>query len=164
MPTERGFVLRSNVYLSNLTDMRDGVPFKFTTPYATLRSHVPMDSNLVMVVDIPAYTNRRPGAATVSVTQGTLTGVVQAVRGDPAQADGAWFDIAAFHTIKPFVPAGSTGAGTPANPVYSNRYRVAFQTPFTNVRFSGQAFGPNFDFSNIYIAVHPGTRRGRELD
>lgn len=167
MPTESGFVLTHPVggpvhYLSNVTDMRDGVPFRFTTGYATLKSEVPSDSTLVGVVDIVAYTNRRVGAG-VSVSMATMTLVVQAAIGDPTQADSAWFDIATFPTIRPFVPLSSTGANTPQNPVFSNRYRLGIQTPYTNLRFSGQFHGPNPDFSRTYMAIHPGTRRSREL-
>jgi hypothetical protein len=168
MPTESGFVLTHPVggpvhYLSNLTDMRDGVPFRFTTGYATVKSEVPADGNLVGVVDIVAFTNRKPGAG-VSVSMPTMTVVVQAIKGDPTQADAAWFDIATFNTIRPFVPLSSTGVNTPANPIFSNRYRRAFQAEYSNYRFSGQFVGPYPDFSRVYMAIHAGTRRSREQD
>lgn len=169
MPTEAGFILSHPPggvahFLSNLTSGIGGTPFQFTTAYATLRSEVPQDSNLVGVIDIPAYTNRNPGSGVGAFSAPTMTVVIQAVRGSPTQADSAWFDVASFHTIRPRVPAGSTGAGTPANPIFSNRYIAHFQTVFTNVRFSGQFQGSFADFSRAYMAIHAGTRRSRELD
>lgn len=167
MPTESGYVLTHPVggpvhYLSNFTDMRNGIPFRFTTGYATLKSEVPADSNLVGLVDIPAFTNVSGQGASLSMPVMTL--VVQAVVGDPTAADSSWFDIASFGTIRPHVPAGSTGVGTPANPIFSNRYRRAFQTEYTNVRFSGQFYGPFANYSRVYMAIHAGTRRSRERD
>ena len=167
MPTELGYVLTHPDggpvhYLSNLTDMRDGVAFRFTTAYARTPSEVPADANLVGVIDIPAYTSRRPGAATVSVSLAVMTVVVQGVVGDPTPADSAWVDVATFPTIRPHIPAGSNGSGDVNNPIYSNRYRRAFQAEYSSYRFSGQFHGPNPDYSRVYMAIHAGTRRSRE--
>jgi hypothetical protein len=167
MPTELGYVLTHPVggpphFLSHLTDMRDGVAFRFTTAYARTPSEIPADANLVGVIDIPAFTNRRPGATAMSLSLAVMTVVIQGVVGDPTQADSAWQDVATFPTIRPHIPLSSDGSGSLAHPIYSNRYRRAFQAEYSSYRFSGQFHGPNPDYSRVYMAIHAGSRRSRE--
>lgn len=161
MPADSNLILTRNVFLSNLTDMRDGVPLNFTTPSVNI-GQVAVDGNLVARIFIPAFTNRNPGSGVGAYTRPTMSAVVQVAEGSPAVA-GNWKDLMWFKQIRPQVFSGD-GSGTPSNMLFSREYIVRFNTDKSNVRISGQYIGSFPDFSAVQMDIHAGIRRPRELD
>jgi hypothetical protein len=78
--------------------------------------------------------------------------MLQGSGGDPT-TEATWQDVGLLHSIggvnymQPHVPVGSTGAGTPENPVRSNRAIIRFVSKYTNYRLSIQYYGSFFDAS-----------------
>lgn len=167
MPADTNLILTSGHLLRNLTGMMDGVPIRFTTPSVNVGSGgTPDGQTLAVRVFIPAFTNvsNAVGAGAVGAfTRPYMTVVLQEADGNPA-TEANWKDLLSFGMIRPHVPTGSTGAGTPSNPVYSNVYVRRFHTIRSQVRLSGMYIGSNPDFSFFHAAVYVGERRYRELD
>ncbi len=167
MPASSESVLTSGHILSNMSTMVDGVALSFTTPSIGIGAlGFKMGGRpLVLDVFIPAFTTRNPATPGVGAySRPYMTVVVQVARGNPA-TEANWRDFVILPQIRPLVPSGSTGAGTAANPVLSNRYRVAFQVGSeSNIRLSGQYLGSFPDFSQFYVAIVPGILKSAELD
>ncbi|HYE58564.1 MAG TPA: hypothetical protein VD948_08665 [Rhodothermales bacterium] len=160
MPADNSLILTQNRAFSYFTDMRDGVGNIWTTPSVNLQGPGGGTGALVMRLYFPSFTNATPAG---SFRAAYLTAVVQVCGGDPA-TEANWRDLTYFRRMRPHVPTGSTGAGTPQNPVYSNEYIVRFNCDETNVRLSGTVLGSFPNFSHLHVAVYKGARRGRELD
>lgn len=158
---QNGLIFTQNVFLSNLTDMRDGVYLIFTTPSVNLSYlGIPVGTPMVAEFDIPSYTNRSPGSGVGAYTAPTLYVRAQGNGGNPA-TEANWIDIATLISvggtavIRPHIPFG-TGAGTTQNPLYSNRAVARFATPFTNYRLIGSYLGSFPDFSAVTGALKLG--------
>lgn len=167
MPADANLIFTSGVFLSNLSDMRDGVPANFTTPRVVVGANagLPFNPGMVARLFIPAFTNRSPGSGVGAFTRAIMTAVLQGNPGDPATAAG-WVDVASFYSqrgsraIQPHVALSSTGQGGPRNPIFSN---VAVtpalgRVPYTNLRISGQYLGSFPDFSAVQADLRVGHR------
>jgi hypothetical protein len=168
MPASSESILTSGHILSYLTDMRDGVGASFTTPSVNIggqgfRANRP----LVLDVFIPAMTTRNPATPGVGVyTRPYMSLVIQENGGNPATEAG-WRDVTWVKQIRPHVPAGSTGSGAAgglSTAVFSNRFRIGFQSDKSNIRLSGSVLGSFADFSQFYAAIVPAIGRQHELD
>lgn len=166
MPASSESVLTSGHILSYLTDMRDGVALSFTTPSVNVGA-VGFRANRALVLDlfIPAMTTRNPGSGVGIYSGAFMTVVIQHADGNPA-TESNWRDLVWLKRIRPHVPAGSTGAGgnTLSTAIFSNRFRVGFETDKSQIRLSGTVLGSFADFSGFYAAVVPAIRRSHELD
>lgn len=166
MPAASESVLTAGHFLSNLTDMRDGVAQRFTTPSVNIGGVGYRASRaLVLDVFIPAYTNRSPGSGVGAYTRPFLTIGLQDAQGDPT-TEANWRDLGWLKLIRPHVPAQSTGAGgtSLSSAIFSNRYRFGFQTDRSQVRLTGQYLGSFPDFSQFFAAIVPAILRGTEMD
>jgi len=151
---------------SYYTDMRDGVLTTFTTPSINVgrKGFQKGEEALVFEVFFPAVTNVNPITPGVGAYSApNLTGIFQVNGGNPA-TEANWRDVGIMKRMYPFVPSGSTGAGTAANPVFSNRYRFALQTDRSQVRFKLEALGSYLNLSMVYVAAVSGARRTSEMD
>lgn len=167
MPAASDSVLTSGHILSYLTDMRDGQAVSFTTPSVNVGTPgFRAGRTLVLDVFIPAMTTRNPATPGVGVyTRPYMTLVLQEASGNPA-TEANWRDLLWLKQIRPHVPATSTGAGGGglSTALFSNRFRVGFQTDKSQVRLSGSVIGSFPDFSGFYAAIVPAIRRSHELD
>lgn len=160
---ETALIMTRNVFLSNLTDMRDGAAILFTTPAVNLSFlGVPPGTQMVAELFIPAVTNRNPGSGVGAYSAATMAAVLQGCGGNTA-TEANWIDVASLvsvganRTIRVHVPSG-TGAGTTANPIYSNRAVARFHAHYTNYRLSGSYLGSFPDFSAVTAAIKLGAR------
>lgn len=166
MVTASEAILSQNHVWSFASDMRDGLPVNYTTPSINVGSLGFQKGEEALVFDLffPAATNVNAGTPGVGVYSGAvLTGIFQHARGNPA-TEANWRDVGVMKRMRVHVPSGSTGAGTIANPVFSNRYRFALQTDRSQVRFSLQALGSFHDLSMVRVAAVSGLRRQSEMD
>ena len=161
MPADTNLIFSSGHIWSYLTDMRDGATVNFTTPALTLGTcGIPPGSLMVARLFIPAYTTRSPGAG-VGFSRPFITAVVQGAEGAPA-TEANWQDVAYLRSIHPnncirvHVPTGSTGEGTPANPIYSNVAIARFQGAYTNYRLSVQVIASWPDLSAVTATLRVG--------
>lgn len=166
MPAASESILTSGHFLSSLTDMRDGAGVLFTTPSINVGT-MGFRANRTLVLDlfIPAFTNRSPGSGVGIYTRPFMTVAIQHADGNPA-TEANWQTIVWSKTIRPHVPAGSTGTGGGglSTAIFSNRYRIGFQTDKSQVRLSGTYLGSFPDFSQFYAAIVPAIARQHELD
>lgn len=160
MPIQASLIMTRNVLLSNLSTFLDG-PLIRTTPYVSVGGlGVPAGSPAVAVLFIPAYTNRNPASGVGIYSAPLITTMLQGSGGDPT-VEATWQDVGLLHSIggvnymRPLVPVGSTGEGTPENPIRSNRAIIRFVSKYTNYRLSIQFKGDYFDASRplAYIGL-----------
>lgn len=166
MPAASESVLTSGHFLSNLSDMRDGVAQRFTTPSINIGGPGYRASRaLILDVFVPAMTTRSPGSGVGVYTRPYLTIGLQDANGDPT-VEANWRDLGWIKLIRPHVPPTSTGAGgtSLSSAIFSNRFRFGFQTDRSQVRLTGQFLGSFPDFSQFFAAVVPAILRGHELD
>lgn len=165
MPADNNLIFTSGVFLSNLTDMRDGAPLNFTTPRVNIGGvGMALSPEMTVRFFIPAFTNRSPGSGVGAYTRPIMTAVVQGAGGNPA-TEANWVDVASLYSqrgstraIRPHVAISSTGAGGPTNPIFSNVAVARFVAPFTNIRISGQFIGSFPDFSAVFADLRIGHR------
>jgi len=163
MPGDTGRVFTDGVILSSLSDFRDNVVVTITTPALTDVTPGRYDSNLLAEVVFGSYTNRNPASGVGIYTAPTMEGTVQGAVGDPT-TEANWGNVASFGLIRPHVPSGSTGANTPANPIFSNRYQARFQHGvYTNWRLRFTYTGSYPDFGNFQGRLLAGGWRAREV-
>lgn len=167
MPADANLIFTSGVFLSNLTDMRDGAVANFTTPRVNIGAvGMALSPEMTVRLFIPAFTNRNPGSGVGAFTRPIMTAVVQGNGGNPA-TEANWVDVASLHSlrgstraIRPHVALSSDGTGGPRNPVYSNIALARFVAPYTNYRISGQYQGSYPDFSAVQADLRFGHRTG----
>ncbi len=165
MPADANLIFTSGVFLSNLSDMRDGVPANFTTPSVSIgKVGLALSPPMVARLFIPAFTNRSPGSGVGAYTRPIMTAVVQGNAGDPATAAG-WVDVISMYSqkgsraIRPHVALSSTGQGGVRNPIFSNVALARFAgAEYTNYRISGQYLGSFPDFSAVQADLRMGHR------
>ena len=166
MPADANLIFTQGVFLSNLSDMRDGAIVNFTTPRVNIGAvgmalSPPMTARLF----IPAFTNRSPGSGVGAFTRPTMTAVVQGAGGNPA-TEANWVDVISLYSqrgstraIRPHVALSSDGSGGPTNPIFSNVAVARWAgTPYTNYRISGQYQGSFPDFSAVFADLRFGHR------
>tara|TARA_Y100000310_G_scaffold53151_1_gene48749 strand:+ start:346 stop:849 length:504 start_codon:yes stop_codon:yes gene_type:complete len=164
MPGDTGRIFTEGHILSSLSDFRDGNAQTITTPALTDVTPVRYDANLLAEIVFGSFTNRQP-QATAGVgayTAPTMEATIQGAIGNPA-TEANWSNVASFGLIRPHVPSG-TGAGTPANPIFSNRYQARFQHGvYTNWRVRATFTGSYPDFGNMQARLLAGGHRAREF-
>ena len=166
MPADANLIFTSGVFLSNLSDMRDGAPQRFTTPAVNIGSvGLALSPPMVARLFIPAFTNRSPGSGVGVYTRPIMTAVVQGAGGNPA-TEANWVDVASLYSqrgstraIRPHVALSSDGSGGTTNPIFSNVAVARFAgSPYTNYRISGQYLGSFPDFSAVFADLRMGHR------
>lgn len=162
MVADNRMVFTQGAPVSNWSTMIDGAALAVvTTPSVVFPGGIGGDRQMAVEVFVPAFTNSNVGVTTTPI----MTIALQGALGAPT-TEANWTDVLAFPQLRPFVPGnsaagGSTGAGTPANPLLSNRVvrRLAGPLPYTNYRLSFHYRGSRPQFFSFYAALRAGVRQ-----
>lgn len=160
MPAQSELILTQGRNFSYLTT-GVGTGIMFTTPSVNLQGPGGgAGGSLVCKIVVPAFTNADPTTPGVGAFSTPLIQAVLQVAGGNPATEANWRNLVTFRDLSPFVPAGSTGAGTPSNPIYSNTAIVRFNCIESNVRLTGRVHASFGNFSHLFVAVYKGDRGG----